>query len=253
MDPERALEKGRGRNARYRYPTTSKGFNKRIREFEAAMASDKQETEYKKKRGDEASPKQTKTLEELDEKGEFLKSIIRSEDVHSNLRKEDDHDPDCRHEGRWEPVEPCHLPEPMYRSGNQAEPSAKPTTGDQPRIDFQRYQDIIEKITVNDTLPDDPKEVNIKFEDETLQGARVAISKNGDKVKIRWQTDSGSVYRMLTKQRFQLQQQVYGHLGIKSEVSVDFKKKLKPQFAQQKTLAGRRSLKNIPVDAKSTK
>jgi hypothetical protein len=236
VGPERTMGKERSRGVRHRSSARSKGLNKQISEFESAMASGKQETPSKKEQDSE-----------LYESDDFVNGGTNSDDPNYSPRKEDEFDPDCGYEGRWEPIDPDQLPDPMFRADIQAEPSVIKTTGEQPDIDLQRYQDIIEKITVEHTLPDDPKEVKIKFDDETLDGARVEISKNGDKIKIRWQTSSGSVYRMLTKQRFQLQQHVYGHLGIKSEVSVDFKKELKPRSAQQKV--GSRSMRHkTPAD-----
>lgn len=231
VGPERTWDKGRGRNTRYRLLTKSKSLNKQIRTFKAALASDEKEDATRKNQDSKAKLKHTKPVDELYENGNLFESAISSDDVHSRSRKEDDFDPDCGYEGRWTPLEPYPLLDPMFRADNQEKPSAIRTTDEQPRIDFQRYHDIIEKITVNHMSPGDPEEVNIKFEDETLDGARVVITKNGDKIKIRWQTSSGSVYRMLTKQRFQLQQHVYSHLGIKSDVSVDFKKALKPRSA----------------------
>jgi hypothetical protein len=249
MDSKSTWDKGRDRNTRQLRPTKSKGLQKQIHAFQAAMASGKPETASKKKQDSEANPEQVKILNERDEKGDCFKGAISSDRVHSSPQKEDDVDSDCGNEGRGEPIGTSQQPDPVYGAGHQKEPSIMGTTRQQPRIDFQRYQDIIDKISVNHASAGDPKEVNIKFKDETLDGARVVISKNGDKIKIRWQTTSESVYRMLIKQRLGLQQHVYGRLGIKSEVSVNFKKTLKPRFAHKKREAGRRGTKRPPVDA----
>jgi hypothetical protein len=230
---------------------------RQIRDFEAAMASKKQQDALSKEKQDhETKAQQTTSLNEPDQRDDCFEDTVSSNEPYPNSRQQDalepdnsdwqpaemdetkgyweqhDLDPNDGYGERTELVEP--LPAPELGSKDGVEPTDLGNTDPQPRVDFKRYQDIIEKITVSSNLQDDSKDVNIKFTDETLDGAQVMITKSGDRVKVRWLTDSGSVYRLLTKQRFQLQQHLYGHLGIRSDVSVDFKKESKPRFARQK-------------------
>jgi hypothetical protein len=248
MGPERTWSKGRDRNTKLGSSTKLKGLSKQMREFEAAMASEKQyDFPSKKNQKSDAKLLRSQIPDECDERGDFFNN------THSSSCEHDGFDPEDMHGGQGELLEPCQLADHILGAGNQLESFYLPATDDHVRIDFQRYQDMIEKIAVNDTLPDNLKDVNIKFNDETLDGAQVTISKKGDRVKIRWQTTSESVYRLLSKQRFQLQQHVYSHLGIKSDVSVDFKKELKQPLAQghsgEKTRAVRRGDNPKLVDA----
>jgi hypothetical protein len=270
--PARTWSKKNGKNASPRRPVGSKELKRHIRDFEAAMAPKKQQGALSKQTQDyQSSPQQTKSLDEPDQRldepdqrddisdgavgsegpypggrqqdawahrGRYGKMEEPAPDQPANLDKadcdwgQDDLDPNDGYGERTEMVEP--LPPPELRVGDGVEPSDFRASDQQPRVDFKRYQDIIDKITVNSNLQNDSKDVNIKFTDETLDGAQVVITKSGDKVKVRWMTNSGSVYRLLTKQRFQLQQHLYGHLGIRSDVSVDFKKEAKPRFARPK-------------------
>jgi hypothetical protein len=225
IDPERDWDKVRLRNARDRLPPKSKGLNKKINEFEAAMASDKtHENVSKKKQDRKENPVQTANMSELNEKGEFYEDVTNKGDDRSSHTKEDDLDTAHGYVELEVPTELSRLSDFGLMGGHHNEPAVSTAINHQPRIDFQHYQEIIERISVYHTLPNDPNEVKIKFKDKTLDGAQVVILKKGDRIQIRWQTTSESIYRLLTKQRVQLQQHVYGHLGIKSEVSIDLKK-----------------------------
>jgi hypothetical protein len=250
-DAVHTWDKAGGKNTQRRWPAKSKSLNGQARYFEAAMAADKQQNSLSKKKRDcEAVARQTKILNELDERGDFFDGMGSSDDARSGFRKQDDLEAEHGYAKREELAEPPALSELMLRFGHQVEPSDAHAPDQQPRVDFQRYQDIIEKIEVSRTLPDGPKDVKIEFSDETLNGAQVTISKSGDRVKIRWLTGSGSVYRLLAKQRFELQQHLYRHLGIKSDVAVDFKKELRPRLDRKKNGLVQRGSKTRPVDAR---
>jgi hypothetical protein len=256
-------------NTHHRRSARSKNLTKQMRDFEAAMASKKQQGGLSKPKPEhEAKPEQTKPLDEPGQRDRFAEGVNRSGSTFHPLQEHDTLEPDnsygkkkteglsanCRqaaefdqdtgcleqtdldlHGGYEEEIElaASGLP-PDMRIEDRAEPLDLRTTDQPARVDFQRYRDIIEKISVNTDLQDNSKDVNIKFTDKTLDGAQVMISKSGDRVRVRWITSSGSIYRLLSKQRFDLQQHLYGHLGIKSDVSVDFKKESRPRFARQK-------------------